>query len=268
MSKKWITLAGLLLIAGGVGIAHGMQKPNMQTPKSVSIIKHQKPTFSAQSFPNKDNLRDKSVRLTTSQENFVRPVKPESGRYFKMMTLDSLGRARGSRIQLNKSELPKVKRSPYLTIRPSGWHNYKYKYNGYTGWLFNRGHLVGYQFCGVNQAPGNMITQTAYVNQGSLTGMDDSNIRGQLYYENRLANWIKMHPNEKLDYVVMPVYKGSELVPRQVRFYFVGFKGRRQVRVTGINGFTRYHNKRGEVTLSNYSPNANINYATGRAVLK
>lgn len=111
-----------------------------------------------------------------------------------------------------------------------------------------------------------MITQTAYVNQGSLKGMDDNNAKGQLFYENRLAYWIKSHPQDKLDYAVIPLYHGKELVPRQIKFYFVGFnKHCKKIRVNGIDGLTRYKGKEGYLTLDNVSPNAVIDYKTGRA---
>lgn len=232
--------------------------------------------FNKPSFKEND---DKQVKLkptkfvagkeTAKQKQFAKPLKFDKkakASQMHMLPLDKYKRAQGSHIQLDKWQLPKRKRSPYLTVRPSGWHNYKYYYDGKTGWLFNRGHLVGYQFCGLDQDIRNMITQTAYVNQGSLKGMDDNNSKGQLFYENRLAYWIKSHPQDKLDYAVIPLYHGKELVPRQIKFYFVGFnKHGKKIRVNGIDGLTRYKGEEGYLTLDNISPNAEIDYKTGRA---
>lgn len=213
--------------------------------------------------------KNKQLHLTERQAKFAHAWHYTNRRIFKMMPLDHLGRAQGSHIQLSRNQLPTVKRSPYLTIRPSGWHNYKFYVNKngrrYTSWLFNRGHLVGYQFCGINQAPGNMITQTAYVNQGGLTGMDSYNPRGQLFYENRLRQWLNTHPQDKLDYIVMPVYRGNELVPRQIRFIYTGLaRNGNHIRIN-LGGKNHVHASKTTLTLNNYSPVASIDYATGRA---
>jgi len=46
--------------------------------------------------------------------------------------------------------------------------------------------------------------------------MDDSNTASMLFYENRLAAWLRMNPDKWLDYTVTPIYKDNELLPRQV----------------------------------------------------
>lgn len=213
--------------------------------------------------------KNKQLHLNKRQAKFAHTWRYTNRRVFKMMPLDHLGRAQGSHIQLSRNQLPTIKRSPYLTIRPSGWHNYKFYVNKngrrYTSWLFNRGHLVGYQFCGINQAPGNMITQTAYVNQGGLTGMDSYNPRGQLFYENRLRQWLNTHPQDKLDYIVMPVYRGNELVPRQIRFIYTGLTRNGNHLKINLGGKNHVHASKTTLTLNNYSPVASIDYATGRA---
>lgn len=246
---------------------------NTSQPRS-GYVEHVKRHFNKPKFNIDYGDKVKKTKFvagteTAKQKEFTKPLKfdkKSKEAQMRMLPLDKYKRAQGSHIQLDKQQLPKRKRSAYLTVRPSGWHNYKYYYNGKTGWLFNRGHLVGYQFCGLDQDIRNMITQTAYVNQGSLKGMDDNNPKGQLFYENRLAYWIKSHPQDKLDYAVIPLYHGKELVPRQIKFYFVGFnKNGKKIRVNGINGLTRYKGKEGHLTLDNISPNAVIDYKTGRA---
>ena len=42
------------------------------------------------------------------------------------------------------------------------------------------------------------------------------------YYENRLDNWLALHPNYWLDYKVTAIYSGDELLPRQVELQYVG----------------------------------------------
>lgn len=64
----------------------------------------------------------------------------------KVGSLDNLGRATYSHIQLRDADEPKIKKER-LTYNPTGWHNYKFTTEkGKTTWLMDRGHLVGYQF--------------------------------------------------------------------------------------------------------------------------
>lgn len=272
------SIVGVLAVAAILG--YGAYQKQAKSPDisasqpRSSYVKHVKRHFTQPKFNINYGDKVKKTKFvagkeTAKQKQFAKPLKFDKkakASQMHMLPLDKYKRAQGSHIQLDKQQLPKRKRSPYLTVRPSGWHNYKYYYDGKTGWLFNRGHLVGYQFCGLDQDIRNMITQTAYVNQGSLKGMDDNNSKGQLFYENRLAYWIKSHPQDKLDYAVIPLYHGKELVPRQIKFYFVGFnKHGKRIRVNGIDGLTRYKGKEGYLTLNNISPNAVIDYKTGRA---
>lgn len=272
------SIVGVLAVAAilGYGAYQKQAKSpdiNASQPRSgyVKRVKRyfNKPKFNINYGDKVKKTKFVAGKETAKQKQFAKPLKFDKkakASQMHMLPLDKYKRAQGSHIQLDKWQLPKRKRSPYLTVRPSGWHNYKYYYDGKTGWLFNRGHLVGYQFCGLDQDIRNMITQTAYVNQGSLKGMDDNNSKGQLFYENRLAYWIKSHPQDKLDYAVIPLYHGKELVPRQIKFYFVGFnKHGKRIRVNGIDGLTRYKDKEGYLTLDNISPNAVIDYKTGRA---
>ena len=182
-----------------------------------------------------------------------------------------MGRARDSHIQLKNSQEPRVRREP-LTFNPVGWHNYNFYYktdNGGTrkAWLMSRGHLVGYQFCGLNNEPKNLVPETAWFNGGNYSGMDDSNNRSMLYYENRLDSWLYNHPNYYLDYQVTPLYKGNELVPRQIRLAYVGLDKSGDPLKIRLGGGREQSGNGGAtvVVLDNISPNADINYATGTA---
>lgn len=275
MRKSIVGVLAIAVILGYGAYQKQAKSPdiNASQPRSgyVKYVKQHfnKPKFNINYGDKVKKAKFVAGKETAKQKQFAKPLKFDKkakASQMHMLPLDKYKRAQGSHIQLDKWQLPKRKRSPYLTVRPSGWHNYKYYYDGKTGWLFNRGHLVGYQFCGLDQDIRNMITQTAYVNQGSLNGMDDNNSKGQLFYENRLAYWIKSHPQDKLDYAVIPLYHGKELVPRQIKFYFVGFnKHGKKIRVNGIDGLARYKGKEGYLTLDNISPNAVIDYKTGRA---
>lgn len=217
----------------------------------------------------------KAANITKKQQEFAKPWSYTPQRKFQMLTLDWQNRALGSHIQIKNSQLPRVKRNSRLYVNPSGWHNYKFTTNKngrpYVTWLFNRGHLVGYQFCGLNDEPRNLVTETAYLNQGSLTGMDDGNDQAMLFYENNLRRWLQTHPQDKLDYAVIPLYKGTELVPRQILLSFVGVRpSNTQVKIMWPNLKAKPKGKQKvtQVILNNDSPQAKINYQTGRAIVQ
>lgn len=242
-----------------------VNKPHFTKPK-VKKPKLKKPKAPA---PRHKRQVVHTYKRTVKKPKAVltKPFKYLGGRRKLVLgKMDSLGRATGSHIQLKESETPKVQRSQWLTVRPSGWHNYKFRYNGKTTWLFNRGHLVGYQFCGLNNEPRNLVTETQYLNQGAVTHMDDNNNSAMLFYENRLRSWMRSHYSDSLDYSVIPVYRGSELVPRGVRLTFVGYStnGAKQ-RITMPSSRIKYHGKVGQVYLANSTPVAHINYMTGTA---
>lgn len=183
--------------------------------------------------------------------------------------LDTKSRATYAHIQLKDSDEPKKKREPKLKFDPVGWHNYKFYYGDGTkeAWLMNRGHLVGYQFSGLNDEGRNLVPMTAWLNTGSFTGTDDKNQSSMLYYENGLDSWLANHPNYYLDYKVTAVYKDDELIPRQIELQYVGIDqdGKLLEIQLGsskekIDQYSVTH-----VALDNVSANAEINYADGTA---
>ena len=183
--------------------------------------------------------------------------------------LDTKSRATYAHIQLKDSDEPKKKREPKLKFDPVGWHNYKFYYGDGTkeAWLMNRGHLVGYQFSGLNDEGRNLVPMTAWLNTGSFTGTDDKNQSSMLYYENGLDSWLANHPNYYLDYKVTAVYKDDELIPRQIELQYVGIDqdGKLLEIKLGsskekIDQYSVTH-----VALDNVSANAEINYADGTA---
>ncbi|MBO3837801.1 DNA/RNA non-specific endonuclease [Streptococcus suis] len=185
-------------------------------------------------------------------------------RQLSLGELDSLNRPTYAHIQLRDQDEPTLTRET-LTYNPVGWFNYKVPYNGKKTWLMNRGHLVGYQFSGLNNEARNLVTMTAYLNTGALSGANDSNPEGMLYYENRLDSWLALHPNYWLDYKVTPVYQDDELVPRQVILQYVGIDSEGQALQISLGGEKEVVDNYGitTVTLENVSPLAEINYETG-----
>jgi DNA-entry nuclease len=185
--------------------------------------------------------------------------------------LDDFGRARNAHIQLSNNQEPTAKRER-LIVNPVGWHNYRFWYekgNGATkrAWLMARGHLVGYQFSGLNNETRNLVPETAWMNSGNYSGMDSGNSDGMLFYENRLDSWLSLHPNYRLDYQVTPLYQGDELLPRKIRLAYVGFDANGQkLRIDlGSDKETVLNDEVTVVYLDNVSPNATIDYANGRA---
>ena len=221
---------------------------------------------------NQTAQKPNKLYLTSDQAKFIKPMKYVNRRKFMVLRQDYQDRAMGAHIQLNKKELPTKVRNSYLPDNPTGWHNFAYIVNDHgkktKTYFYNRGHLVGYQFCGVNDNPSNMITQTQYVNQGGLTKMNDNNPKGQLFYENRLRKWIDQHSKDRLDYSVMPVYGSSqELVPRDVYLTFVGYNRKHKLIKINMGGKTKYQGQIGHVLLKNDSPAGKINYQTGTVTL-
>jgi len=176
--------------------------------------------------------------------------------------LDKLERSTSAHIQLNIKDKPKAKREPKISVDPVGWHNYKMPIDesgsGKEAWLMNRGHLVGYQFSGLDNELRNLTPMTALLNTGSLSDKDSSNQTAMLFYENNLADWINAHPNDWLDYKVTPIYEGDELIPRKVELQYAGIKSDGTLLKISFGTKQEKMDEEGvtHVILENISPNA------------
>ena len=183
--------------------------------------------------------------------------------------LDSLSRAKGAHIQLKNSDEPTEKRNTKLTYDPVGWHNYKFYYGDGTkeAWLMSRGHLIGYQFSGLNDEKRNLVPMTNWLNSGNYTGIDDSNENSMIYYENKLDSWLATHPNYYLDYKVTPIYQDDELIPRQIELQYIGIDENGSLLEIKLGGTKEKVNQYSvtHVVLDNVSANAEINYLDGTA---
>ena len=221
-----------------------------------------------------DSSTSSSQVSTKALETSVKqaPLPFKNQKQMVMANTDALGRAVDAHIQLKDSQEPKVKREP-LTYNPVGWHNYNFYYkkpNGSIGkmWLMARGHLVGYQFSGLNDEARNLVPETAWFNGGNFTGTNDGNTASMLYYENRLDSWLANHPNYYLDYQVTPLYKGNELLPRQIRLAYVGIDKNGQSLPIKLGGGREKSGNRGETGLlrESVAPKANNKNPHGTAV--
>ena len=183
--------------------------------------------------------------------------------------LDSLSRAKGAHIQLKNSDEPTEKRNTKLTYDPVGWHNYKFYYGDGTkeAWLMSRGHLIGYQFSGLNDEKRNLVPMTNWLNSGYYTGTVDYNDNSMLFYENKLDSWLATHPNYYLDYKVTSIYQDDELIPRQIELQYVGIDENGSLLEIKLGGTKEKVNQYSvtHVVLDNVSANAEINYLDGTA---
>lgn len=119
--------------------------------------------------------------------------------YFEYYSdLDSLGRCGEAFVNICQDTMPTEPRGSISSIKPSGWHTYKYDFvDG--KYLYNRCHLIGYQLAGDNYKT-NLIT-----------GTRQFNVDGMLPFENMVADYVKETDNH-VAYRVTPMYDGDNLV--------------------------------------------------------
>ncbi|QBO36639.1 DNA/RNA non-specific endonuclease [Periweissella cryptocerci] len=284
-------LCGLFLLTSLSGCAQDTAKDSAESHVTSSKISKSSSTSSqtsnsssassSSSTATSQQPKKSTTQLSTSFNSHnglttvanQEPLNYKNKRQMEMASLDQYGRAVDSHIQLNNSEEPDQagKKREALTLNPAGWHNYNFYYtkDGVTkrAWLMNRGHLVGYQFSGLNDEARNLVVETAYFNAGNYKGMDSGRAGSMLYFENALDSWVANHPNYRLDYQVTPMYKDNELVPREIRLAYVGYDQSGDKLAIKLGSDLEHEGNGGAtvVYLKNDSPNAKINYATGTA---
>ena len=223
----------------------------------------------AESKVPEEKIEQKQIKFDEKlfKEAGLLPFKNE--KQLELGELDSKSRATGAHIQLKDSDEPTEKRESKLTYDPVGWHNYKFFYGDgkKEAWLMSRGHLIGYQFSGLNDEKRNLVPMTNWLNAGNYSGTDDQNQRSMLYYENRLDSWLANHPNYYLDYKVTPIYQKDELIPRQIELKYVGIDENGKLLEIKVGGSKEKVNQYSvtHVILDNVSANAEINYLDGTA---
>ena len=216
-----------------------------------------------------EKIEQKQIKFNEKlfKEAGLLPFKNE--KQLELGELDSKSRATGAHIQLKDGDEPKEKRESKLTYDPVGWHNYKFFYGDgkKEAWLMSRGHLIGYQFSGLNDEKKNLVPMTNWLNAGNYSGTDDQNQSSMLYYENRLDSWLANHPNYYLDYKVTPIYQKDELIPRQIELQYVGIDENGKLLEIKLGGSKEKVDQYSvtHVILDNVSANAEINYLDGTA---
>ena len=215
------------------------------------------------------NVEQKQAKFDEKlfKEAGLLPFKSE--KQLELGELDSKNRATGAHIQLKDRDEPTEKRDSKLTYDPVGWHNYKFFYGDgrEEAWLMSRGHLIGYQFSGLNDEKRNLVPMTNWLNAGNYSGTDEHNQSSILYYENRLDSWLANHPNYYLDYKVTPIYQNDELIPRQIGLQYVGIDENGKLLEIKLESSKEKVDKYSvtHVVLDNVSANAEINYLDGTA---
>ena len=207
------------------------------------------------------------IEQSNSLPESLLPFKKE--KQLVLGELDSYKRSTQAHIQLRYDDKPTEQRESKINVDPVGWNNFKFPidYSGKEAWFMNRGHLVGYQFSGLNDELRNLTPMTAYLNTGSMTGTDEKNPVAMLFYEEKLAAWLKQNKNAWLDYRVTPLYTDSELIPRQVELQYAGISANGRLIPIQFNTSIEEVNEDGttRVILNNDAPNGTLDYQTGLA---
>lgn len=125
--------------------------------------------------------------------------------YIYLSELDDLGRCGVTMASIATDIMPiGEERDDISSVTPTGWHQMYYEWIDNGGWLYNRCHLLGWQFTGLNADERNLITGTRYLN-----------VEGMLPFENSIADYCYDTNNHVL-YRVTPIFDGDNLVANGV----------------------------------------------------
>lgn len=150
--------------------------------------------------------------------------------------LDHENRVTAANAMLNKRLMPRREREP-LHVDPTGWHNKRIS----CGWLFNRSHLIGYQFTGKNNNLRNLMTGTRQLNDPDMS-----------QYENQVAYYLRDTSNHYVRYRITPIFRANELLARGVHM---------EAESIGDNSI------RLNVYIFNVEPGVTLNYKNGNSTV-
>ena len=137
--------------------------------------------------------------VINNNEPFFDTDEITTNNFERYSRLDSLGRCGVAYANVSIDTMPTEERGSIGSVKPSGWQTVKY--NNIDGkYLYNRCHLIGYQLTGENANKQNLITCTRYMN-----------VTGMLYFENKVADYVKKTNNHVM-YRVTPMYEGDNLL--------------------------------------------------------
>lgn len=190
-------------------------------------------TKSQPTLANRTYAGQQEITLKHNNPGFTaKQLSKAHGAWQTYHALDRLNRVTGAAALLNQSLMPSAQREA-LTVDPTGWHNKRTHH----GWLYNRSHLIGYQFTGQNNNPKNLMTGTRTLNNPLM-----------LHNEMDIATYLHASPKHYVRYTVTPVFRGNELVARGVHM---------RAQSLGSNAI------RFNVYIFNVEPGYTIDYATG-----
>ena len=121
--------------------------------------------------------------------------------YVMLSPLDKNGRAGPAIACISKDLFPTEVKESTVNVNPSGWQSVRYDDIIEDQYLYNRSHLIAYQFCGDKSKIENLITGTSYLNK-----------QGMLFFEDMVANYLNEVENGHVLYRVTPVYYGKNRV--------------------------------------------------------
>lgn len=161
--------------------------------------------------------------------------------YVLLSPLDKHGRAGAAMACISKDLFPEEVNESPVTVNPSGWQSVRYDDIIEDQYLYNRSHLIAYQFCGDKSKIENAITGTSYLNK-----------QGMLFFEELIANYINQVENGHVLYRVTPVYYGKNRVAFGV-----------QMEALSVEDFGK--SVCFNVFVYNVQPGITIDYATGES---
>ncbi|WP_376712703.1 DNA/RNA non-specific endonuclease [Enterococcus avium] len=190
-----IVSAVVVLLAGIYGVYSQLKPDNEQsnTIKEVTVSQ-------LSEVPDYDG-QHQTIELNHNRPNFTtKDLSLEQGAWTRFSDLDQLNRVGTANAMLGKEIMPHQERER-LYVKSTGWRQKFYNDEP----LYNRAHLIAYQFSGENNNLKNLMTGTASLND---PGMND--------HEKEIGNYIRK-TNHHVRYRVTPFFKGEESVARGVQ---------------------------------------------------
>ncbi|MDM7642568.1 DNA/RNA non-specific endonuclease, partial [Leuconostoc citreum] len=151
------TLLGIVILIGVVYLNRVSILQKIVTIGShsqlINIDKQSSSTTQNDELANLKYTGQTVVEVNHNQPAFSQDdLKIKQGGWQKLSSLDWLGRPQVANALLNQKLMPpsqKYQARERLTIKTPGYHAIKTGTNT-TDWLYNRSHLIGYQFTGLN----------------------------------------------------------------------------------------------------------------------
>lgn len=147
---------------------------------------------------------ENSVVITNEDLEIFNALSPSD---IQLSEKDELGREGTAYIYLTIDNLPQSKRESIGMVKPSGWKQKRYDDLIKDKYLYNRCHLLGFQYSGLNAEPKNLITCTRQANVAMIP------------YEDNLRELAEEGINIKV--FVRPVFEGNDLVAKYIDMYAV-----------------------------------------------